>query len=114
MTEATYTFRHEPQSTPRTGFVQVPPAFSKALTEQYALVQRDQVNPVIDFATAKDAALHLAFAKQWGRDQKPEVIVRKGTARQGDQDGTLRLLMTEFDPNAPKRGRKPNAEKATA
>lgn len=106
----TYTFRHEPQDVTR-GNIAVPPAFRKALDEQWKLVQKDQVNPVIDFPTAQAAALHLAYAKQWGRDQKtettPEITVRKGTHREGDLDGTLRLLMTPFDPNAPKRGRKP-------
>jgi len=109
-----YVFRHEPQNVPRITRVEVPEAFAKALGEQWKLVQRDQVNPVIDFSTAKEAAFHLAYAKQWGRNQTPEVTVRKGTARQGDQEGTLRLLMTPFDPNAPKRGRKSNAEKASA
>lgn len=113
VTVTEYVFRHEPQTAPRISQVEVPKGFAEALTREYKAVQTDQVNPVIDFSTAKEAAFHLAYAKQWGRDQKPEVVVRKGTARQGDQDGTLRLLMTPFDPNAPKRGRKSNADKAS-
>lgn len=103
-----YVFRHEPQNAPRVGQVEVPPAFRAALDQQWKMVQADQVNPVIDFNTPVEAALHLAFAKQWGRDQTPEVTVRKGTIRKGDLPGTLRLLLTPFNANAPKRGRKPN------
>jgi hypothetical protein len=109
---AEYVFRHEPQSAPRVTQVEVPAGFSKALDAQWKLVQKDQVNPVIDFASAKEAAFHLAYAKAWGRAQTPEVTVRKGTARAGDTDGTLRLLLTPFDPNAPKRGRKAKTETA--
>jgi hypothetical protein len=109
-----YVFRHEPQSAPRITAVEVPKAFAQALDAQWKIVQRDQVNPVVDFATAKEAAFHLAYAKQWGRDQKPVVVtVRKGATKAGDQAGTLRLIMTPFDENAPKRGRKP-AEKENA
>jgi hypothetical protein len=111
MTE--YVFRHEPQSAPRITHVEVPAGFSKALDAQWKLVQKDQINPVIDFSSAKEAAFHLAYAKEWGRNQTPEVTVRKGTLRANDQEGTLRLLMTPFDPNAPKRGRKAKAESET-
>jgi hypothetical protein len=112
MTE--YVFRHEPQAAPRVSHVEVPKAFTAALDAQWKLVQKDQVNPVIDFSTAKEAAFHLAYAKEWGRNQTPQVTVRKGTARKDDQEGTLRLLLTPYDENAPKRGRKSNAEKANA
>jgi len=110
MTE--YVFRHEPQTAPRASHVEVPKAFAEALTHQWKVVQADQVNPVIDFSTAKEAAFHLAYAKEWGRNQTPVVTVRKGTLRTGDQEGTLRLIMTPYDENAPKRGRKSKAEKS--
>ena len=106
-----YVFRHEPQSAPRVTAVEVPKEFAKALDAQWKHVQKDQINPVIDFSTAKEAAFHLAYAKAWGRTQEPVVTVRKGAVKAGDQVGTLRLLMTPYDENAPKRGRKP-AEKA--
>jgi hypothetical protein len=101
-----YVFRHEPQSAPRITAVEVPKAFAHALDAQWKIVQKDQVNPVVDFASAKEAAFHLAYAKQWGREQTPVVTVRKGAVKANDTAGTLRLIMTEFDPNAPKRGRK--------
>jgi hypothetical protein len=109
-----YVFRHEPQSAPRTAQVEVPAPFARALDAEWKLVQKDQVNPVIDFPTAKDAAFHLAYAKQWGREQTPQVTVSKGTLRKDDQEGTLRLIMKPFNPDAPKRGRKANADKASA
>ena len=111
-----YTFRHEPKNAPKVTHVEVPKEFATALNEQWKIVQRDQVNPVIDFASAKEAAFHLAYAKEWARTlgEGKVVTVRKGTVRQGDQEGTLRLLMEPYNPNAPKRGRKSNAEKLAA
>lgn len=105
-----YEFKHDPMDAPRTVSVtQVPADYAKALDTEWGIVKRDQVIPVITFPTAKDAAMHLAYAKAWGLS-KPDghkVTVRKGTARRDDSEGTLRLIMEPFNPDAPKRGRKP-------
>ena len=108
-----YAFRHEAQTAPRgVAVTEVPAEWAAALDAEYEYVKRDQINPVIDFDTPKEAAIHLAYARAWGLS-KPEgqkITVRKGTARKDDKEGTLRLVMVPFDPNAAKRGRKPKAE----
>jgi hypothetical protein len=112
---AGYEFRHEavtPSRHPVT-ITQVPPEFAKALDGQWKLVQTKPVIPVIDFADAKEVAFHLAYAKAWGMS-KPEgeqVTVTKRT-RKEDKEGTLRLSMVKYDPNAPKRGRRSTAAAA--
>lgn len=107
-----YEFKHEPKDAPRTVSVtEVPADWAKALDTEWGIAKRDQVVPVITFPTAKDAAMHLAYAKAWGLSKQDghKVTVRKGTARKDDAEGTLRLVMEPFNPNAPKRGRKPAA-----
>lgn len=111
-----YVFTHEPkEASRRVTVTQVPPEFASALDKQWEVVQRDQVVPVITFADAKEAAFHLAYAKAWGlsKEDGKKVTVRKGTMRKDDKEGTLRLVMEPYDPDAPKRGRKP-AVTATA
>ena len=113
-----YEFKHEPKEVSKRGVTvtEVPADYAKALDTEWGIVKRDQVVPVIDFATAKDAAFHLAYAKAWGLS-KPEghkVTVRKGTARKDDPEGRLRLVMEPFDPNATPRGRKPSKTTASA
>lgn len=110
-----YVFTRE-AATPskRVTVTEVPPAFAAALDAEWEYVKRDQVVPVIVFPTAKDAAFHLAYAKAWG-GSKPEgekVTVKKGPARKDEPEGTLRLIMEPFNPNAPKRGRKPSTATA--
>lgn len=111
MTE--YQFTHETKevsSKTPVAVTEIPPAWSAALDNAYAHSREHHTNPVIEFPTAKEAALHLAYAKAWGRS-KPEghqITVIK-THRKTDKEGTLRLSMEPFNPNAPKRGRTPKA-----
>ena len=110
-----YVFTRE-AATPskRVTVTEIPPAFVTALDAEWEFVKRDQVVPVIVFPTAKDAAFHLSYAKAWGLS-KPDgqkVTVKKGPARKDEPEGTLRLIMEPYDPNAPKRGRKPSTATA--
>jgi hypothetical protein len=110
-----YAFTHEPlQPSKRVAVTEVPPLFAQALDAQWEFVKRDQVVPVITFPDAKTAAFHLAYAKAWGlsKDDGSKVTVKKGPARKDEPEGTLRLIMEPYNPDAPKRGRKPGTASA--
>lgn len=111
-----YVFRHETKTPPKRGVsvTTIPAEFVDALNEQWKVVQNDgTIVPVIDFTTPQEVAMHLAYAKAWGlsRPEGEKVTVKKATAHKDDPATTLRLDMTVFDPDAPKRGRKPAAAK---
>lgn len=85
----------------------IPPEFAAALDSEWGHHKGEYLLSH-DFGTAKDAAKHLAYAKAWGLSREEKVTVRKATAHKDDSEGLLRLTMEPFNPDAPKRGRKPS------
>jgi len=69
---------------------------------------KTEYNHVTVMDDPKDVGRYAAYARAWGLSRDGEKIeVRKLPPRKGESNGTLRLDMHKYDPNAPKLGRKP-------
>lgn len=57
--------------------------------------------------TSKDAARYLALVKAWAGSREPRLTVRK-LNRSAAKENQVYFSIGEYDPNAPKPGRKAN------
>lgn len=111
-----YTFTREPRTvrSDRVSDVQINPEWAAALDAEW---EAHKVNPEVNHVVVvpeNEVTRHASHAVVWGkrRPEGDQVTVRKLPNRKDGSDapGTLRLSMERFDPNAPKRGRKPNSD----
>jgi hypothetical protein len=114
-----YTFTREAKTSPKANRVQVSsldPEWVAALEAEWAAHQQNpEVNHVVDVGDPKLVTRHASHARAWGLSRQGEKVnVRKLPARDNDSASILRISMDKYDPNAPKLGRKTNAEKAAA
>lgn len=90
----------------------IPAEFLAAMDNEYAAVLADPTREIIlTGETPAETTLYVQWAKSWGLRHDPELFVTKQPARKTDAPLDARLSVV-LKADAPKRGRKTNAEKA--
>lgn len=108
-----YSFTRQAKPEPSVKVYALPPELVAALDMEweYHKTHPDYVS-VTRASDESDGKRLAAYARAWGLSRQGEkVTVRKLPNRPSDHELDVRLEMTKFDPNAPKRGRKPNSGK---
>jgi hypothetical protein len=114
-----FTVRHEPKPlTTNVTASTIPAELVTALEAELSFWHKHPDHIVVLTAETADAAKRLAlYARAWGMSRASEdsgrVAVRKLPLRDADNKNEARLEFAPYDPNAPKRGRKPNGGRST-
>jgi hypothetical protein len=117
---APYSFTREPKpattKASRVTIESLNPDWVKALEAEWqAHLKSPDINHVVMLDSPQSVTRHAAHARAWGLS-KPDgqkVEIRKLPRRDEDSENLLRLSMEKYDPNAPKKGRKPKSAEPT-
>ena len=108
-------FKVRTEVKPETGevpFDQVPQDFRTAFAAEYKAVSADPTREIVLSGESKEeTALLIKWAKAWGANHEPALLITKQPARKSDAELDARLAIVEKSKATP-RGRKPASDTA--